>query len=148
MTDVIVVTKADGFPAAATTTATELMASLRMVRRKHEDWPTRVIPISAGDLNLSLEDRGVVRAWDAITALYHHLASTGALEARRTEQRIAWMRQIFHDELMDRALVRDPGVRQVKDDVEARVRGGSLSPASAADRMLAAFIASTRENEE
>jgi LAO/AO transport system kinase len=64
-----------------------------------------------------------------------HLRSTGALDALRGEQAVAWMWDEVRESLMDRALG-TPAARAKADELEAAVARQELSPSQASARLL------------
>ena len=130
--DVIAVNKADG-PAATDSAhaADELTAALRLVRDDDGDRPGRVLTCSGRD------GTGVDAVWDAVASHRDQLRSSGSLDVRRAEQSVEWTRALVRDRLLAR-LESDPA-RRARAEAEAAVRSGRLTPAQAADRILAAL---------
>jgi LAO/AO transport system kinase len=165
--DVIAVNKADGAHAAdARRAARELAGALRLLHgsgagnarfeeRSDEDgrrrlpggfgersergqqssgdaWQTPVVTCSG------LDGTGVDDVW---RHLAHHrdiLAASGELDRRRRRQRIEWTWATLRRRLLD-ALHGHPAVVALAPEIEREVLGGTLTPALAADRILAAF---------
>jgi LAO/AO transport system kinase len=76
--------------------------------------------------------------WSTIVAHSDALAASGELTARRARQQVGWIWAMVRSTLLDR-LRTDPAVAALAPEVEAAVRTGSLTPALAATRLLAAF---------
>jgi LAO/AO transport system kinase len=130
LADVVVVNKADGdLLPAATRAVADYQHALHLLRPKHEGWEVPVLPASA------LQGRGIDEAWAAIRRCTDHLAGTGALPALRSAQAVAWMWDEIRETLLD-GFRHDPAVAARWSDVEAQVRAGHLSPASAARSLL------------
>ena len=130
LADLVVVNKADGdLLPAAQRAAGDLGSALHMVRPKRPGWEVPVLLVSA------LEGDGVTETWDRIIAAGDRLRSDGAFEAQRAEQAVAWMWSEVHDELRD-AFRADPAVTALLPQVEAELRAGVRSPASAARSLL------------
>ncbi len=129
LADVIAVNKADGpHELDARKAARELAGALRMLR----DVRTPVLTCSAK------EDTGIDTVWEHLVRHQDALAETGELAERRRRQQVRWTWAMVEDRLRS-ALRDDPAVRELTPDLEAQVMAGSVTPALAADRILAAF---------
>ena len=130
LADLVVVNKADGdlLPAANRAVA-DYRHATHLLRPKHTGWEVPVLAASA------LDGTGVDETWAAIESCTAHLRSTGALDKLRANQAVAWMWDEIRETLLD-AFRRDPRVAARWDDVEAAVRDGRTSPASAARDLL------------
>jgi LAO/AO transport system kinase len=134
LADVVVVNKADGdLAAAAERTAADYANALHFLRSRTEGWEVRVERASA------LLGEGIDRVWSAIEAHAGMLAETGLLGARRAEQARDWMWSEVNDGLLD-ALASDPAVAAEMHALEADVRAGTISPTTAAHRILRRFL--------
>jgi LAO/AO transport system kinase len=134
LADLIVVNKADGdLVAAAGRTVADYRNALGLLRPKWPGWSARVLSVSA------LTGAGIDEVWDGVVEHGDALASSGERARLRARQALAWMWSEVHDELADR-FRHDPAVQQVLTTVESEVAGGRLSPASAARRLLDAFV--------
>jgi LAO/AO transport system kinase len=132
LADVIVVNKADGDLApAAGRAVSDYRGALGLLRPKHPGWEVPVLPASA------LHGVGIDEVWAAIGELSRQLTASGRLDELRSGQAVAWMWDEIRESLLD-GFRDDPAVAARWDEVEAEVRGGSLSPASAARRLLGA----------
>jgi LAO/AO transport system kinase len=130
--DVIAVNKADGAAEAESThAARELIAALRLLRGDDGDWPEHVLTCSARD------NTGVDAVWRAVESHRARLRADGSLAARRAEQSVEWTRAMVRERLLARLDTRS--ARLVRAEAEAAVRAGELTPAQAADRILAAL---------
>jgi len=130
LADVVIVNKADGdlLPAAKRAVA-DYRHATHLLRPKHPGWEVPVLTASA------LDGTGIDEAWSAVESCTAHLRATGALEKLRADQAVAWMGDEIRETLLD-AFRRDPRVAARWDDVEAAVREGRTSPASAARQLL------------
>jgi LAO/AO transport system kinase len=137
LADLIAVNKADGDNIVrARTACREYAAALRYLRPKSDDWQPRAITVSA------LTGDGLDECWTLIEEHRTALEESGALKRRRGHQLVRWMWQRVEEGLV--ALLRtDAAVQTRLPGVEAAVAAGSLSPASAADTLLAALADST-----
>jgi LAO/AO transport system kinase len=132
LTDVIAINKADGDNRArAERAAVETTSALRLLRAGSAFLP-RVTTLSAR------EGRGVAEVWALIEEHHRFLLEGGRLEARRREQRRAWLFELVRESL-DRELWQSPAVRALAPEIERRVTEGALSPTDGARRLLAAF---------
>jgi LAO/AO transport system kinase len=135
LADVVVVNKADGdLLPAAQRSASDLRRALHLVRPKRPGWEVPVLLASA------LEGDGVAEAWRALTDGVDRLRADGALDALRTEQAVAWMWSELQEELLG-GFRSDPGVQELLPAMEAELRAGTRSPASAARVLLEAHQA-------
>jgi LAO/AO transport system kinase len=135
LADVVVVNKADGdLLPAAQRSASDLRRALHLVRPKRPGWEVPVLLASA------LEGDGVAEAWSALTDGVDRLRADGALDALRTEQAVAWMWSELQEELLG-GFRSDPGVQELLPAMEAELRAGTRSPASAARVLLEAHQA-------
>ncbi len=127
LADVIAVNKADGpHEAEAKRAARELSGALRLLRG--ENWVTPVLTCSGQ------EGTGVAEIWKQLTA---HRESLDLVERRRRQQ-VGWMRAMAEDAILTRFRT-DPDVRAAAGTAEQQILDGTLTPAQAAARLLAAF---------
>jgi GTPase len=132
LADVVVVNKADGdLLPAARRAASDYLHAVHLLRPKHPGWSVPVVAVSA------LHGSGVDEAWDQVTRLDAHLRRDGALDRMRAAQSVAWMWDEIRERLVD-GFRGDAEVARRWDTVEAAVRAGGLSPATAARDLLAA----------
>jgi LAO/AO transport system kinase len=133
LADVIAVNKADGdHKMEAKRAARELSGALRMLRSDERVRDTPVLTCSAR------EGTGLDEVWGRIVEHQDRLRESGELEARRRRQQVGWTWAMVHDRLLTE-LHAHPGVRALVPDLEREVADGTLTPALAADRILAAF---------
>ncbi|WP_343952789.1 methylmalonyl Co-A mutase-associated GTPase MeaB [Nonomuraea longicatena] len=127
LADLIAVNKADGEDEPqARKAARELAGALRMLRS--EGPPPPVLTCSG------LTGAGLEELWVRVGA---HRAGTD-VPARRREQQVRWTWTLVRTRLLAE-LRADPGVAAVAARAEREVLAGTLTPAAAAARMLAAF---------
>jgi len=132
LADVVVVNKADGDLApAARRAVADYRHAVHLLRPKHPGWAVPVVAASA------LEGTGVDDVWAEVGRLEDHLRSTGALDALRADQAVAWLWAEMREALVD-AFRRDDRVAVRLGEVEEAVRAGRLSPTTAAHELLAA----------
>ena len=130
LADVIVVNKADGdlAPAAGRAVA-DYRSAVGLLRPKHPGWDVPVLPTSA------LHGTGIDEVWAAIADLSAQLATSGRRDELRSAQAVSWMWDEIRESLLD-AFRHDPTVAERWDEIQAAVRQGTLSPATAARRLL------------
>lgn len=133
LADVIAVNKADGeHTMAARRAARELSGALRMLRSDERARATPVLTCSAR------EGTGLEEVWAEIVGHQDRLRASGELETRRRRQQVGWTWAMVRDRLLT-GLREHPGVRRLAPRLEQEVADGTLTPALAADRILAAF---------
>ncbi|SDJ82267.1 methylmalonyl Co-A mutase-associated GTPase MeaB [Nonomuraea jiangxiensis] len=131
LADVIAVNKADGeHELPARKAARELAGALRMLRYDAASGtgPPPVLTCSA------LTGDGLERLWRQVLAHQESLD----LGAKRRAQQVQWTWTLVRDRLLAE-LRDDPEVAAITEEVEREVLAGELTPALAADRLLAAF---------
>ncbi|MEO9330158.1 methylmalonyl Co-A mutase-associated GTPase MeaB [Gordonia aurantiaca] len=133
LADVIVVNKADGkHVTEAKAAARELRNALSLIHPHDAPWTPPVLTMSA------MENTGVDEFWNTVVKHNQTLREAGEFDARRNQQQIDWTWSMVHDIVLSR-LNESPSVRDIRDDVEQRVREGTLTPALAAQQIVDAF---------
>jgi LAO/AO transport system kinase len=137
LADVIAVNKADGPHAAeAWRAARELSGALHLLGTGDDaetaGWRPPVLTCSAQ------EGTGLAEVWQQVLGHRAALQSAGVLEAKRRRQLIGWTWAMVRDELLLR-LRESAAVRELAPGLEQQVLDGSLTPALAAERILAAL---------
>ena len=134
LADVVAVNKADGEHAIeAKRAALELAGALRLIGAPDGTWTTPVLTCSA------LTGDGLEQVWDALEAHLAAQRAAGRLDERRRQQQVDWTWSTVRDQLLHR-LHADPGVRALTPGLERQVRAGEVTPALAAQQLLAAFL--------
>ena len=132
LADIVVVNKADGpHMTEARSAARELTAAIRLIYPRDVLWRPPVLTMSA------MEGTGLAELWDTVLRHRDVLTEAGEFEAKRRRQNVDWTWSMVRDAVLDRVLT-SPRVRQIRGDVERRVRDGELTPALAAQELLAA----------
>ena len=132
LADIVVVNKADGeHLVEARLAARELSAALRLIYPREILWRPPVLTMSA------TEGTGLTELWDTIERHCQVLTEAGEFDERRRSQQVDWTWQMVRDTVLDRVLS-NPDVRRIRADVERRVKAGELTPALAAQQILAA----------
>jgi len=134
LADLILVNKSDGeLAAAAGRTAADYQHALRLLRAPTPGWTPEVRQCSA------LTGAGIAEVWQAAERFRQAMSADSRLQRRRSDQARAALHQELSESLL--AAVRgDPEMARRLADVEKRVAGGRLSPAAAADTVVAAFL--------
>lgn len=131
LADIVVVNKADGeHLTEARMAARELSAAIRLIYPRETLWRPPVLTMSA------IEGTGLLELWDAVERHRQTLIDAGEFDTRRRAQQVDWTRQLVADAVLERALS-DPAVREVRTAVERQVLSGELTPALAAQQILA-----------
>jgi LAO/AO transport system kinase len=132
LADIVVVNKADGdhLPEARSA-ARELSGAIRLIHPRETLWRPPVLTMSAA------EGTGLKELWDTIERHRQVLSEAGEFEARRRAQLVDWTWQMVRDTVLDR-LMSNPAVRNIRADVERKVKAGELTPALAAQQILTA----------
>ncbi len=129
LADVIAVNKADGDNIErAERAASEYRAGLHILAAGNPNWSPTVLTMSA------LQNTGLVALWEKIRERHDALQASGALAARRAEQGVIWMRELFEQRL----LVAFKGGRNAARhwaEMEDKVRSGEISPVTAATEL-------------
>jgi GTPase len=139
LADGLVVNKADGeWKAAAERARSDYEQAMRLLRPAHPEWrpPVRIASARTG--------AGIPAVWEMISSQRAALEATGAAEARRRHQSRDWMWALV-EEGLQRALRADPGVARQVELLEKQVEALEITPARAARRLLAAFLAERAE---
>ncbi len=132
MADLILVNKADGdlkFPAMRT--CADYSGALRLLRRRPqdpEDFP-KAMTVSA------LQEQGLAVAWDEMSTLIGWRRENGHWAGRRAEQAKFWFQEEVRQGVLAQLQAGD--VRDEIDRLGALVVDGQITPAAAADQVLA-----------
>jgi LAO/AO transport system kinase len=132
LADIVVVNKADGnHVTEARKAARELSSAIRLIYPRETLWRPPILTMSA------IEGTGLTELWDTVEHHRQVLTDAGEFEARRRAQQVDWTWQMVRDAVLDRVLT-NPAVREIRADVESRVKAGELTPALAAQQILSA----------
>lgn len=132
--DLVVVNKFDGdLKGPAQVVAAEYASAVHLMRPRLAAWTPKVLLCSA------LEETGISEVWRTIADHDEALRASGDLERTRAGQAREWMWSELRATLLD-SLRSDPKVAAVLGEVEAAVAAGTLSPTSAAERLLHEFL--------
>ena len=129
LADVIAVNKADGDQVErANRAAMEYRTALHILAAGNPGWSPLVLTVSARD------NSGLDELWSKVEERHATLAASGALHARRAEQGVAWMREIFEQRLLA-AFKGGKEVSRRWSEMEKRVRSGEMTPTAAAEKL-------------
>lgn len=130
LADIVVVNKADGeHVTEAKTASRDLTMAIRLIYPRDSLWRPPVLTMSA------LEGTGLQELWDTILRHRDVLTRAGEFEAKRRQQQVDWMWSMVRDTVLDHVLS-DPGVKDIRAEVERQVRDGELTAALGAQRIL------------
>jgi LAO/AO transport system kinase len=133
--DIILVNKADGeLKSTATRTCADYAGALRLLRKRPQDpegYP-KALTVSA------VEEHGLDRAWDEMTALADWRRETGHFAGRRAEQARFWFEAEVREGLLAR-LRREP-VKGAMAALAQQVEAGKISAAAAAEDLLETYL--------
>ncbi|MBY4402443.1 methylmalonyl Co-A mutase-associated GTPase MeaB [Rhodococcoides fascians] len=133
LADLVAVNKADGKHATdAENAARELAGALRLIYPHDAIWKPPVLTMSA------IEGTGLDEFWNTVLRHQQVLRDAGEFAEKRRKQQVDWTWTMVNDQLL-RRLAQSPSVKAIRDDVESRVRDGSLTAALAAQELLDAF---------
>jgi LAO/AO transport system kinase len=128
--DIVAVNKADRDDRQRAERArADLRGALSLFSRSDSDVERPVLLASA------LEETGIAELYDAVQAFAARARESGAFDARRAEQRLAWFREAVDQGLRERFL-KEPRVAREFELAEASVARGEEGPADAAERLL------------
>ncbi|MBC7178813.1 MAG: methylmalonyl Co-A mutase-associated GTPase MeaB, partial [Roseovarius sp.] len=82
----------------------------------------------------ALQDEGLQKAWDEMTALVNWRRETGHFDGRRAEQARYWFGQEVRQGLLAR--LETPSARATMQDYAARAAAGDMTPTVAAAEVL------------
>jgi len=131
LVDLVAVNKADLDPEAAELARTQIANAFSLLRPREAPWSAPVLAVSA------LTGAGLEAFWGEAERFRAAAAASGAAAARRTRQKLDWMTALVEHELRAR-FYRHPAVKADLAAVQAALAEGTITPAGAAARLLAA----------
>lgn len=135
LADMVAVNKADGAMAdAAMRAAADLRAALHILVPGTAEWRPPVATTSA------VENQGLDSIWSEVLRHREILTASGALDARRRTQMVAWFRSLVEEQVLTRFFA-NPEVAAALPGLEAAVREGAAVPSAAAEEILNTFSA-------
>ncbi len=132
--DLVAINKADEDRPRAERARRDFAAALRLLHAAGERWrpPVQLVSARTGE--------GVAELWGALEEHRQRAVASGDFEARRREQRRAWLWQEVEEGLRE-SLRAHPLVSSDLPSLEARVVAGEETPERAARSILGAFLA-------
>jgi LAO/AO transport system kinase len=130
LADLVVFNKADIDPTAAQMAATQMRSALGMLRSSTSVWRPPVLSLSA------VKKEGIETFWHTIEDFRAKLIASGDFAARRRHQALAWMWQQIEDGLHAR-FREHAGIKAALPELSRAVADGSVTPSTAAHRLLA-----------
>ena len=130
LADLVVFNKADIDPTAAQMAATQMRSALGMLRSASAAWRPPVLTLSAA------KKEGIEGFWNTIEDFRAKLVASGDFAARRRHQALAWMWQQIEDGLHAR-FREHAGIKAALPELSRAVADGSVTPSTAAHRLLA-----------
>lgn len=133
LVDMIAVNKADGDnEPKAHIAAREYANAVRLTSRSDPEWDVPVTTCSAKS------GAGIIQTWEKVQDRILALRSSGRLHALRREQDLRWMRSLL-EERLHRLLAESAAASAALHECESQVRAGTMPPAMAAERVVAAL---------
>lgn len=131
MVDVMAINKADGeMKARAERARVEYRAALHLFPASADGWAPPVLTCSA------IAGEGIPELWDVVLAHRAHLEANGHLAKRRSQQALAWLRELLSVGL-EAAFRADPRVAAALPALEQAVTDGRTTAFAAARELLA-----------
>lgn len=128
--DLIAITKADGDNVVRSEVAAgQVRAALKFIAAPSSGWRPEVMRCSARDRD------GITDLWVAVQRYIGFVRANGAFEARRSDQAVHWMRDLVHEAVL-RSWASKQGLAELQAELERKVRAGTLTPRSAAERLI------------
>jgi LAO/AO transport system kinase len=130
LADLVVFNKADIDATAAQMAASQMRSALAMLQPRTPNWKPPVLTLSAA------RKQGIEGFWETIEDFRARLTASGDFAARRRRQARDWMWQQIEDGLHAR-FREHPGIKAALPELSRAVEEGSVTPAAAAQRLLA-----------
>lgn len=129
LADAILINKADGESASLARKTKLHYQSAMSLLASNDFWKPEVHTCSA------LEQEGIADCWAMMRRYQQQAMDLGALNRRRAEQNLQWMTQLM-DEMLRQQLSDNPKIREALPVIKNKVSEGSLTPVSAAVRVI------------
>ncbi len=135
LVDVLAINKSDGEnEQPSKLAAAEYRRALKLMSPRTPGW---VVPVHNSS---ALNGAGIPELWDQALAHREHLVASGFLEQQRAAQELESLEKLLEAGLM-LAMREDSTVQAKLDEVVLELRAGTMTPRSAAERVLASFLA-------
>ena len=129
LADAILINKADGESEnLANKTRLHYQSALSLLTQRGF-WSPEVRKCSA------LERSGIAEAWDMVRRFHYEALAVGHLASMRSEQNLQWMWQLT-DQLLRQQITDHPTLTTQLSAIEAEVGAATLTPLSAAQRII------------
>ena len=130
LADLVAVNKADGDNAQpAELAAADYRRAMHLLAPQSPNWSTPVVTCSA------LSGEGLDEIWELVQQHRRVLGESGERSQRRRDQMLNWMRAMVRERLLERVTA-DPEFAVRREELEASVAAGEISPSVAVDRLL------------
>ena len=103
--------------------------AVRLIYPRDTLWRPPVLTMSA------VEGTGLQELWDTVLRHRDVMIESGEFDAKRRQQQVDWMWSMVRDTVVDRVLS-DPGVKDIRAELERQVRDGELTATLAAQQIL------------
>jgi LAO/AO transport system kinase len=134
LVDVLAINKSDGEnEQPSKLAAAEYRRALRLMGPRTPGW---IVPVQNSS---ALSGAGIPELWGQVLAHREHLVESGFLEQQRAAQELESLEKILEAGLMH-AMRRDSAVQAKLDEMMTELRAGTVTPRSAAERVLASFL--------
>ena len=142
--DLVLVSKADGdLENAARQTRAQFASALQLFARRKRNPPGHPMVLAISSTNT----RGLDNVWKEITAVEKWRKNNGSWLETRRRQETRWLQAEIRESLFEE-LLETPEARQILFEAENKVRGGLVSPASAASAVLNSVRIGWQETKE
>ena len=131
MADMLAITKADGDNRErALKAAAVYQGALSILTPASAAWMPPVLTVSAKD------NRGLEALWAKVVEHKEKMTASGAFQARRGEQAVAWLRDLLQDRMLAAVRASEPVARRLA-ELEGDVRAERVTPALAVAELMA-----------
>lgn len=132
LADLIVINKADINKNATNLAKAQFRNALHLIKPVSPNWTPSVLACS------STLGEGVAEVWEKIEAFKTAMTGSGEFQSKRQRQALSWMWNLIDEGLKDR-FISDEGVNAEYDPVTKSVENGTMTPTTAAQRLLSVF---------
>lgn len=134
MADMLVIHKADGDNLEAAQKAkSNYQNALHLFQENQKNWSPKVVLAS------SVTGMGLSQIWTLMQDYEVKVKSSGFWESNRSDQRLNWLEDQIQ-ELLGRAFLQNPQVKQLLHEEKSKVKSGKLHPGVLAHRLIDLFL--------
>jgi len=130
--DLLVINKADSNEQKALAAKNDYGHAIRLLTSTDAEWQPQVLTCSA------LHNKGLTQVWDQILAHHTICKTNGQFDKRRTTQLHYWLHSAIKQQLVS-DFYRDERTHEPLESLENQVMSGSITPAAAADKLIASY---------